>query len=112
MPMLKRNYKQERKTAIARGETGVGSNSGDAKRHRARRKKEKQLGRKLRPDEHVDHKKKLKDGGSNHSSNLRVRSASSNQSDGGKSGSKSGKAAGGRKGGKSKSSSLPVRKPK
>ncbi|MGL5014498.1 MAG: hypothetical protein ACRC6V_09450 [Bacteroidales bacterium] len=111
MPMLVRNYKQERKTAIARGETGVGSKSGDATRHRARRKKEKEIGRKLDPSEHVDHKNRLKSGGSNHSSNLRIRSGSSNMADGGKVGSRKGKSAGGRKGGKSKSSSLPVRKP-
>lgn len=107
MPMKERNYAQERKTAIARGETGKGSKSGDAQRHRARRKKEKEIGRKLRTDEHVDHKKKVKDGGSNHSSNLRIRSASSNQADGGRSGSKAGKAKGGKKGG----SRLPVKKP-
>lgn len=103
-----RDYKQEAKTAKKRGETGCGSKSGDATRHRARRKKEKQIGRKLRSDEHVDHKRKLKDGGSNHSSNLRIRSASSNMSDGGKSGSSKGKAAGARKGHKSR---LPVKKP-
>ena len=103
-----RDYEQERKTAIKRGETGVGSKSKDAKRHRARRIVEKRLGRKLRPDEHVDHKKPLKEGGSNHSSNLAVRPASSNTSAGGKMGSKAGKAAGARKGHKSR---LPVRKP-
>ena len=37
-PSYQRNYAQETKTAKARGETGVGSNSGDAVRHRARRK--------------------------------------------------------------------------
>lgn len=95
----KRDYKQERKTAIARGETGCGSNSGDAKRHRARRKVEKRMGRKLDTDEHVDHKKPIKSGGGNGSANLRVRPASKNQSDGGKSGDTKGKAAGGKKGG-------------
>lgn len=103
-----RNYKRERETARKRGETGCGSKSGDATRHRARRKVEKRIGRKLSSDEHVDHKKKLKSGGSNHSSNLRIRSASSNMSDGGKSGSSKGKAAGARKGHKSR---LPTRKP-
>lgn len=98
MPMLKRNYAQERKTAIARGETGVGSKSGDAQRHRARRKVEKRVGRKLSPTEHVDHKRKVKDGGSNGDGNLRVMSASKNMADGGKSGSKKGKSKGGRKG--------------
>lgn len=97
MPMKERNYKQERKTAKARGETGKGSDSGDAKRHRARRKVEKKTG-KLSSDQHVDHKRKVKDGGGNGDGNLRVISASKNMSDGGKSGSKKGKSKGGRKG--------------
>lgn len=108
-PGYKRDYAQERKTAIARGETGKGSNSGDARRHRARRAKEKQLGRKLSPNEHVDHKKPIKSGGSDSTSNLAVRPASSNTSHGGSIGNKAGKAAGGRKGGKSR---LPVKSPK
>lgn len=94
-----RDYKQERKTAKARGETGVGSKSGDATRHRARRSVEKSLGRDLSPSEHVDHKRAIRSGGSNSKSNLRVRSASSNTSAGGKSGNRAGKANGGRKGG-------------
>lgn len=80
----KRNYKRERELAIRRGETGVGSNSGDAKRHRARRIVEKRIGRKLAPDEVVDHKDRVKDGGGNDPSNLRVRSLSSNAADGGR----------------------------
>ncbi len=107
-PNYKRDYEQERKTAKARGETGIGSKSKDAVRHRARRKVEKRIGRKLGPNEHVDHKKPLKDGGSNHSSNLVVKPASKNCSDGGKSGSSKGKAAGARKGHKSR---LPTKKP-
>ncbi|MGL4353203.1 MAG: HNH endonuclease signature motif containing protein [Aeromonas popoffii] len=102
-----RDYKQERKTAIARGETGCGSKSGDATRHRARRKVEKRVGRKLATDEHVDHKKPLKSGGSNNSANLRVRPASKNQSDGGKSGDTKGKAAGGKKGGSARMKKKP-----
>lgn len=101
-PNYKRDYKQERKTAIKRGETGVGAESGDNKRHKARRKVEKRLGRKLRSDEHVDHKRPLKSGGSNNPKNLRVRDASSNQSAGGKSGDRKGKANGARKGHKSR----------
>lgn len=93
-----RDYKQERKTAIARGETGVGSDSGDATRHRARRKKQKQIGRKLSPEETVDHKTPLKSGGSNSNGNLRILKKSRNLSHGGKIGNKEGKAAGGRKG--------------
>ena len=79
-----RNYKRERELAIRRGETGAGSSSGDATRHRARRKVEKRLGRKLGATEVVDHKKRLRDGGSNDDSNLRVRSLSSNAADGGR----------------------------
>lgn len=95
-------------TAIKRGETGVGSNSGDALRHKARRKVQREMGKQLPPSVHVDHKKTLKSGGSNASSNLRLRNARENMSAGGKSGSKSGKAAGGRKGAKSR---LPTKKP-
>lgn len=79
-----RDYARERELAIKRGETGKGSKSGDATRHRARRAKEKQLGRKLSPNEHVDHRKPLKSGGSNGTSNLRVRGALSNSAHGGK----------------------------
>ena len=93
-----RDYKQERKTAIKRKETGVGSKSKDATRHRARRKVENKLGHKLPSTTHVDHKKSLKSGGSNSTSNLRTRSAKSNCSAGGKAGNRAGKAAGGRKG--------------
>lgn len=82
----KRDYQRERELAIRRGETGVGSKSGDAQRHRARRKVEKTLGRKLGPEEVVDHKTRVKDGGSNDSSNLRVRSLKSNAADGGRAG--------------------------
>ena len=93
-----RDYKQERKTAIKRKETSVGSKSGDATRHRARRKLEKD-GRVSKGDgKHVDHKTPLKSGGSNSKSNLRVKSASSNSSAGGKIGNRKGKASGGRKG--------------
>ena len=80
----KRNYKRERELAIRRGETGVGSDSGDAQRHRARRKVEKRLGRKLSPEEVVDHKNRIKDGGGNSDGNLRVRDLSSNAADGGR----------------------------
>lgn len=110
-PGYVRNYKQERLTAIKRGETSVGSGSKDAIRHRARRLVEKKVGHKLPTSVQVDHKKTLKSGkaNANEMSNLRVRDASANMSAGGKSGSKAGKAAGGRKGAKSKR--LPVKKP-
>lgn len=83
-----RDYDRERELAIRRGETGVGSKSGDAQRHRARRKVEKRIGRKLQTDEVVDHKNPVKDGGSNDHGNLRVRSLSSNAADGGRIGSR------------------------
>lgn len=102
----KRDYKQERRTAIARGETGVGSNSGDAIRHRARRAVEKKVGHKLPTSVQVDHKRPLAKGGAAAGSNLRQRSASSNMAAGGKIGNKAGKAAGGRK-----SHRLPVKHP-
>ncbi|MGL5016417.1 MAG: HNH endonuclease signature motif containing protein [Bacteroidales bacterium] len=100
-----RDYKRERKLAIKRGETGVGSKSGDATRHRARRKVENRVGRKLSPDEHVDHKKPLKSGGSNAPDNLAIKPSSKNLSHGGKIGNKAGKAKGGKK------SKLPKLKP-
>lgn len=81
---MARNYKRERELAIRRGETGVGSKSGDAQRHRARRKVQKKLGRKLGPNEVVDHIKRVKDGGGNGGGNLRVRSLKSNAADGGR----------------------------
>ena len=108
-PGYVRNYKQERLTAIKRGETGVGAKSGDAMRHKARRKVQAEMGKKLPTSTHVDHKKTLKSGGDNHSSNLRLRDASENMSAGGKSGSKAGKSKGGKKGAKSKR--LPVKRP-
>lgn len=94
----KRDYEQERKTAISRGETGKGSSSGDAMRHRARRVVEKRSGKSAIKGKDVDHIKTVKSGGSNSPSNLRIRSVSGNRSDGGKSGSRDGKASGGRKG--------------
>ncbi|UMO76470.1 hypothetical protein DNAM_430 [Pseudomonas phage BroderSalsa] len=81
---MARDYKRERQLAIRRGETGVGSKSGDAQRHRARRKVQKARGKKLRPDQVVDHIRRVKDGGSNDPSNLRVRDLSSNAADGGR----------------------------
>jgi hypothetical protein len=100
--MIKRNLKQERKTAIARGETSVGPTSKDAMRHKARRKVINKLGASAVAGKDVDHKKALKSGGSNDLSNLKVRDASSNRSAGGKAGSSAKKAVGGRKGGLSK----------
>lgn len=97
----KRDYSQERKTAIARGETSSGSSSSDAMRHRARRAVTKKLGHPIPEGMQVDHKVPLKSSktpSSNSLSNLRLRSTHSNESAGGKSGNRKGKAAGGRKG--------------
>ncbi|AFR52087.1 hypothetical protein ECBP2_0054 [Escherichia phage ECBP2] len=91
----KRDYAQERRTAIKRGETGVGSKSGDAQRHRARRIVEKRDGKAAVRGKDVGHKRSIKSGGSNASSNLRVESISGNRSNGGKSGDRAGKSAGG-----------------
>lgn len=81
-PGYKRDYAQERRTAKKRGETGVGSKSGDATRHRARRKYENANGD-LPSSVDVDHKRKIKHGGGNSLSNLRKRSKSANRSDNG-----------------------------
>lgn len=93
----KRDYAQERKTAIARGETGVGSKSGDAQRHRARRIVEKRDGKAAVKGKDVGHKRAIKSGGSNASSNLRVETVSGNRSAGGRSGDRAGKSSGGAK---------------
>ena len=79
-PGYVRNYSQEYKTAVARGEVGTGSKSGNAVRHRARRKAV-ELGM-VKPGDHkdVDHAKALAQGGGNAVSNLRVRTPSQNRS--------------------------------
>jgi len=99
-----RDYKQERKTAIARGETGVGSKSGDATRHRDRRKLERTSGKKVPNGKEVHHEGKGAKG------KTKVISKAKNRSMGGKIGSKAGKAIGGRKGGKASSSSSKKKK--
>ena len=76
-PGYKRDYKQEAKTAKARGEV-ADSNV----RHKARRAYEKAHGD-LPTSVEVDHKKKLSQGGSNDMSNLRARAKSANRADNG-----------------------------
>lgn len=93
MPSKKRDYKQERRTAIRRGETGVGSESGDARRHRDRRAHERKNG-KIPAGKELDHR------GRNGKGSTRVISKKANRADGGRKGSKAGKARGGRIGGK------------
>ena len=100
-PNYVRDSKQENKTAKARGETGVGSKSKDATRHRARRAYEKANGD-LPSNVDVDHKRTLNNGGSNSLSNLRARSQKANRSAGGHKGSTVGKAAGARKANRSR----------
>ncbi len=63
---------------------GVGSKSGDAQRHRARRIVEKRDGKAAVRGKDVGHKRAIKSGGSNASSNLRVETVSGNRSAGGK----------------------------
>jgi hypothetical protein len=77
-PGYRRDYKQETKTAKARGETG-GPESDNAKRKRLRRLLEK-AGKVHKGDgKDVDHKVPLSKGGANTASNARVRSASANR---------------------------------
>jgi hypothetical protein len=76
----KRNYKREYAEEKARGEVGTGHNSGNAERHRLRRKAIK-LGL-LKPGEKedVDHRVPLSKGGTNSASNIRVESEHDNRS--------------------------------
>ncbi len=84
--MKERDYKRERELAIRRGETGIGSDSGDARRHRARRAMEAKVGKTILDGKDVDHKVSIKSGGSDSIANLRVSQVSKNRSAGGKSG--------------------------
>lgn len=78
-PGYKRDYKQETKTAKARGETG-GSDSDNAKRLKLRREMIAK-GKVHRNDgKDVDHKVPLSKGGANALSNARVRSPGTNRS--------------------------------
>jgi hypothetical protein len=77
-PGYKRDYAQEYKTAKARGENGTGHNSGNAERHRLRRKMLK-LGL-VKKGQDVDHIKALSKGGANSVANARARSPHDNRS--------------------------------
>lgn len=79
-PGYVRDYKQEEKTAHARGEEGVGHDSGNAVRNRARRKALKLGMIKPGSKEDIDHKVPFSKGGSNDASNLRPRTAHDNRS--------------------------------
>lgn len=73
-----RDLKQEYATQKARGESGTGSDSENAKRHRARRVALK-LGL-VKKGQDLDHKKPLSKGGSNSPSNFRAESPHANRS--------------------------------
>lgn len=77
-PNYKRDYKQEYKTAKGRGEIGTGTSSGNAKRHKLRRKALK-MGM-VKPGQDLDHKVPLSKGGSNTLKNARAASPSDNRS--------------------------------
>lgn len=78
-PGYKRDYTQERKTAIRRGET-LGSDSGNAKRKRFRREAEAEGLVHAHDGKDVDHRKPLSKGGTDAKSNIRIESASTNRS--------------------------------
>lgn len=73
-----RDYAQEYKTAKDRGEVGTGTDSGNAKRHKLRRKALK-LGM-VKPGQDLDHKKPISKGGSNTIKNARATTPSKNRS--------------------------------
>lgn len=98
-PNYVRDYKQERKTLLAR--EGL---EGDRKRAQAQRNAKKAGKRTTGDGKDTGHKKALKNGGSSSSSNLKAQDRRSNRSAGGKSGNRSGKAAGARKANRSKAS--------
>lgn len=91
----KRDYKQERKTHLARGGKEI-----DRKRAQAQRNAKKSGKRHTGDGKDAGHKMSLKSGGSSSSSNLKAQDRHSNRSDGGKSGNRAGKARGGRIGNK------------
>ncbi len=79
-PGDKRDYRQEYKTAKARGEVGSGGDSDNAKRKKLRRQMEKAGKVKKGDGKDVDHKTPLSKGGANTTKNARVVSASTNRS--------------------------------
>jgi hypothetical protein len=76
-PGYKRDYQQEYKTAEKRGEIGTGSNSGNAKRHRARRIMLKKG--MVKKGQDVDHKRPISAGGGNSTGNLRAQAPGANR---------------------------------
>lgn len=76
--VMPRDYQREYADQKKLGESGSGSESGNAKRHRARREALK-LGM-VKPGQDVDHKKPISKGGTNAASNLRSESVHTNRS--------------------------------
>ena len=77
-PNYKRDYKQEQKTATARGE-----DKDRAQRNKARRIMERKHGAAAIKGKEVDHKKPMRSGGKTTEGNIRLRSPSANKSDNG-----------------------------
>ena len=77
-PNYTRNYKQEYATEKVRGESGTGTDSENARRHRDRRTALK-LGM-LKTKQDLDHKTPLSKGGSDKPTNFRAESAHDNRS--------------------------------
>ena len=75
-----RDYKQEYKTAKARGEDGTGHESGEAKHMRFRRAAIKKGMVKKGDGKDVDHRKPVSKGGTNSLSNARVETEHDNRS--------------------------------
>lgn len=79
-PGYVRDYSREYATAKARGEVGTGHDSGNAQRHRLRRKALKLGMVKPGDGKDVDHKHALNKGGSNSIKNARIESQHDNRS--------------------------------
>ncbi len=77
-PGYKRDYSREYELQKKRGESGTGSDSGNAQRKRLRRKALK-LGM-VKKGQDLDHKRPLSKGGSNTLANARATTASENRS--------------------------------
>jgi 5-methylcytosine-specific restriction endonuclease McrA len=77
-PGYKRDYDREYELQKKRGESGTGSDSGNAQRKRLRRKALK-LGM-VKKGQDLDHKRPLSKGGSNSLKNARATSPSENRS--------------------------------
>jgi hypothetical protein len=77
-PDYKRDYDTEYKTAKGRGEVGTGGDSGNAKRHKARRIMLKKG--MVKKGQDVDHKKPISKGGGNSGAGqLRAQSPAANR---------------------------------